>query len=93
MAGYRVKIIFLGLPSADMAVARVANWVAEGGHDVPEHLIRRRFVAGLRNFADLYAPLIDGWQLYGDVEPHGNLSPGRVLLAERNPDDGPDADG
>jgi len=33
-----------------MAIERVATRVAQGGHDVPEAVIRRRFEAGLRNF-------------------------------------------
>ncbi len=48
-SGYRVDIAFLSLPSPDMAVARVAERVRGGGHDVPEPVVRRRFVAGLRN--------------------------------------------
>ncbi len=63
-AGYHVKIIFLSLPSADLAVARVAARVAQGGHDVPEHAIRRRFRAGLENFQRIYRPLADAWVVY-----------------------------
>ena len=48
--GYRVKLFFLRLPSPEMAIARVARRVLQGGHDVPETVIRRRFEAGLRNF-------------------------------------------
>lgn len=44
-AGYHVKLIFLSLPSADLAVARVKMRVAQGGHDVPEDVVRRRFDA------------------------------------------------
>ena len=34
--------------SADMAVQRVAERVRQGGHDIPEETIRRRFDAGTR---------------------------------------------
>lgn len=34
--GYHVKLLFLSLPSADVAVTRVRMRVARGGHDVPE---------------------------------------------------------
>jgi predicted ABC-type ATPase len=47
--GYHVKLIFLSLPSADLAVARVKGRAAQGGHNVPEPVIRRRYDAGLRN--------------------------------------------
>jgi len=63
-AGYCVCLFFLWLPSADIAVARVANRVAQGGHPVPPVDIRRRYGAGLRNLFHLYRPLFDVWRLY-----------------------------
>lgn len=63
-AGYHVKLVFLALPTADIAVARVKARVAQGGHDVPEEVIRRRFDAGRRNFENLYRKLADTWALY-----------------------------
>lgn len=49
---------------------RIASRVREGGHDIPENVVRRRFASGLRNFFHLYMPLADGWMCYdnsGDV--------------------------
>lgn len=63
-AGYRVSLVFLRLDSSEMAIARVAERVRQGGHDIPEPVIRRRFASGLRNFTELYAPLVDAWVLY-----------------------------
>lgn len=63
-AGYPVALFFLELPSEDLAVARVADRVAQGGHDIPEPVIRRRFHAGIANFHALYKPLVDAWRLY-----------------------------
>ena len=63
-AGYRVKLIFLRLQTADEAVERVAQRVQQGGHDIPEAVIRRRFDTGLDNFRECYAPLVDAWALY-----------------------------
>ena len=62
--GYRVKLFFLRLPTPEMAIARVAQRVLEGGHDVPEAVLRRRFDAGRRNFEGIYRDLVDGWILY-----------------------------
>jgi predicted ABC-type ATPase len=62
--GYRVFLFFLWLPSADMAASRVANRVRQGGHNVPEDDIRRRYGAGQRNLFGLYRPLVDAWWLY-----------------------------
>ena len=68
-AGYRVKIIFLRLANADEAVARVAQRVKQGGHNIPETVIRRRFAAGKDNFEKLYAPQVDAWALYDNAGP------------------------
>ncbi len=46
-----------------MALARVAARVAQGGHNVPETVVRRRFAAGIRNL-DRYKLLVNGWQMY-----------------------------
>lgn len=62
--GYHVELFFLSLTSADMAVQRVAERVRQGGHDIPEATIRRRFEAGTRLFFDVYRPLVDQWVLY-----------------------------
>jgi predicted ABC-type ATPase len=62
--GYAVHIVFLWLPTADLAIARVAERVRAGGHDVPSDAVRRRFSRGLRNFFALYRPIADTWRLY-----------------------------
>lgn len=49
-SGYHVSLFFLSLPTAEIAVARVAERVRQGGHDIPEVVIRRRFVTGRRLF-------------------------------------------
>jgi predicted ABC-type ATPase len=66
-AGYKVKIIFLQLASAEEAIARVAQRVQQGGHNIPEPVIRRRFVSGINNFQRLYAPRVDAWALYDNA--------------------------
>ena len=66
--GYWVKLYFLRLPSADMAVARVRSRVSQGGHDVPEEAIRRRFEAGWRNLDSIYKGLVDEWAVYNGAE-------------------------
>jgi len=60
---YRLRIVFLALPSADMAVERVRARVRRGGHSVPEHVIRRRYARGILNFAQLYAPIAAEWSV------------------------------
>jgi predicted ABC-type ATPase len=65
--GYFVKLIFLKLPNPEIAIARVAGRVAQGGHAITENVIRRRFVAGWRNFQEKYQPLVNGWILYDNA--------------------------
>ena len=72
-AGYHVKMIFLSLPSVDLAIARVAARVAQGGHDVVDTVIRRRFDAGIRNYQDVYRRLVNSWALYDNSTPEPRL--------------------
>ena len=62
--GYRVMLVFLSLPSPEDAIARVRRRVEQGGHSIPEDVIRRRFDAGLGNFRNFYAARVDQWILY-----------------------------
>lgn len=62
--GYFVRLSFLSLPKPEIAVARVRNRVREGGHDVPDEVVRRRFHAGWRNFREVYRDIVDHWALY-----------------------------
>ncbi len=62
--GYHIVLVFLSLPTADMAVTRVAARVTQGGHNVPERDIRRRFEAGLKNFHEVYKQIVNVWTLY-----------------------------
>jgi predicted ABC-type ATPase len=61
--GFAFDLAFLWLPSPEMAVARVAERVRLGGHDVPEPVVRRRYRRGLDNFFRLYRPEADRWWL------------------------------
>ena len=51
--------MFLWLSSPDLAVERVAQRVAQGGHHIPGDTIRRRYYAGLKNLIKHYLPLSD----------------------------------
>jgi predicted ABC-type ATPase len=62
--GYSIHMLFLWLPSPEMAIARVAERVRLGGHDVPKATVRRRYGAGWNNFLDLYMPLATSWRVY-----------------------------
>jgi predicted ABC-type ATPase len=62
--GYAFHLIFLWLPSVELAAARVRERVSLGGHDVPVETIRRRYQRGLTNFFALYQPLATTWRFY-----------------------------
>lgn len=67
--GYHVSLYFLQLSDEAIAVERVAVRVKQGGHNIPEAVIRRRFKAGLSN-RPLYCEAVDDWVIYdngGDV--------------------------
>jgi len=62
--GYALHLFFLWIPSPELAIARIKDRVAEGGHYVPADDVRRRFVRGIYNFFKLYEPLLDSWMLF-----------------------------
>jgi predicted ABC-type ATPase len=62
--GYAFHLVFLWLPSPELAVNRVAERVRAGGHHVAEEVIRRRYVKGISNFFSLYMPIATTWRLY-----------------------------
>jgi len=61
--GYRLHIFFLWIPEPDLALRRIEERVRAGGHSIPEEVVRRRFARGLRNFFQIYAPVVDAWLL------------------------------
>jgi predicted ABC-type ATPase len=62
--GYLFHLIYLWLPSPDLAIKRVATRVRMGGHYVPDETVVRRHAGGLRNFFELYRPIADTWRCY-----------------------------
>jgi predicted ABC-type ATPase len=70
-AGFIFHLVFLWLPNEEFAIARVAERVRMGGHNVPEETIRRRYHKGMKNFFQLYMQLVDTWRLYDNSETSG----------------------
>jgi predicted ABC-type ATPase len=79
---YIITLVFLWLPSADMAVKRVQNRVKQGGHSVPEKDVRRRFHRGLRNLLRIYLPLCDRGIILDSTKPVGKQP--RIVEKTRN---------
>ena len=61
--GYWVTLIFLRVSSPEAAIARVRQRVQEGGHNIHEQVVRRRFHAGWENFQRIYRYLVDNWEV------------------------------
>jgi predicted ABC-type ATPase len=62
--GYAVHLFYFWLESADAAIRRVAERVRAGGHFVPDDTVRRRYSRSVRNFLELYRPVVTTWQVY-----------------------------
>ena len=64
--GYKVILIFFWLESIELAKARVKARVKQGGHNIPDLVIERRYYRGLQNFFKLYKSVCHSWMLYNN---------------------------
>lgn len=71
--GYQIHLFFLWIPSADLALGRIKDRVAGGGHNVPTVDVKRRFRRSIKNFLTVYEPLLDSWMLFDNSEEIPNL--------------------
>ena len=79
--GYNIKLLYFWLQSPELALKRVAERVKNGGHNVEEHIIRRRYSSGIRNLFKLYLPVVDYFILIDN-----SVMP-REVIAEGNMND------
>ena len=66
--GYTVNLLFFWLESPELAVKRVAKRVSQGGHNIPEDVIYRRYHLGINNFFSLYKDIVDFWTLVDNAQ-------------------------
>ena len=87
-AGYRLLLAFLWLPSPELAVARVVGRVSEGGHHVPEDVIRRRYARGLVNLRNTFLPMADAVWLFDSsrMSPHLVAAGPPQVLVQHEPE-------
>jgi predicted ABC-type ATPase len=71
--GYKVHLLFFCLESPEQAVQRVAQRVKEGGHNVPEDVIRRRFRLGIANLVNLFIPICDSVHVWNNTKGEAQL--------------------
>jgi len=79
-SGYQVTLLFFWLESVNLAIERVKIRVEEGGHNIPEDVIRRRYYSGLKNFFQLYLSKCDYWMLID------NSKMKQIIVAEGSKD-------
>ena len=84
--GYEVTLLFFFLNSPELAIKRVKTRVEEGGHNIPQNVIRRRYENGLKNFFGIFKPIVDKWIFIDNSERRlrktiaiGDLKEERIL--------------
>jgi len=58
--GYTITLLFFWLKNVELAIERVKIRVEEGGHNIPENVIERRYFRGINNLFKIYLPIVDG---------------------------------
>lgn len=66
--GFTIKLLFFWLPSIEMAINRVAIRVSEGGHNIPNDIVARRYKRGIVNLFKIYLPLCDSFLILDNEE-------------------------
>lgn len=80
--GHGVYVLYLGLESPEMHIARVRSRVTLGGHDIPEHRIRQRFDSSRLNLIRLL-PRLTELRVYDNsknADPASGIAPAPVLV-------------
>ena len=80
--GYKVHLIFFFLENEEQAIQRVAQRVSNGGHNIPEDDIRRRFKRGIYNLIHLYMPICDSVLVFNNVK-----TPAELVARTKNQND------
>lgn len=80
--GYKVHLIFFFLENEEQAIQRVAQRVSNGGHNIPEDDIRRRFKRGIYNLIHLYMPICDSVLVYNNEK-----TPAKLVARTKNQND------
>lgn len=72
-SGYKVHLLFFYLETPEQAIQRVAQRVSNGGHGIPEEVIRRRFKRGIDNLLHLYLPICDSVTIWNNTKGEAQL--------------------
>ena len=80
--GYEVTLLFFWLDSPNIAKERVAQRVAEGGHNIPLETIERRYYNGIANLFTIYIDIVDICYIFDNSEGRKEL----IAQKERHKD-------
>jgi predicted ABC-type ATPase len=84
-SGYEISLFFFGLSSPEFAISRVAERVKNGGHNIPNDIIERRYNRGISNLVRLYIPVWDNWVIIDntdavpEVVAQGGINMGKAI--------------
>ncbi|MBK9981801.1 MAG: zeta toxin family protein [Saprospiraceae bacterium] len=67
---YRICIVVFWLNTVQLALDRVAERVSEGGHNISNETITRRYARGIRNFKNTYQELVNSWLIIDNSNTH-----------------------
>lgn len=75
--GYHVTLLFFWLNDVNLAIERVKTRVAEGGHNIPENVIIRRYYKGISNLINVFTSLCDYWIVIDNsIKPISEIAEG-----------------
>ena len=76
---YYVTLIYFWINSHQLAIERIRERVAAGGHHVPDDVVIRRYERGINNFLNLYHPICDYWLVVDNtVKPYEIIAKGKT---------------
>ena len=71
--GYNVTLLFFWLQNIELAKERVKIRVLEGGHNIVENVIERRYLSGIKNLFEIYLPIVDEALIFDNSEGKHDL--------------------
>ena len=80
--GYNITLLYFWLESMNLAKERVKLRVQEGGHNIPEDVIERRYYKGIFNLFEIYIPNVDNYLLFDNSEGKHNLVSSKTMGEE-----------
>lgn len=81
---YNVTLLFFWLKNPELAKERVKTRVLEGGHNISEDVIERRYTKGIKNLFDIYIPIMDQVLIFDNSEGKHQLIAEKSSTEELN---------